>query len=74
MKGLNFVTNDKGERIALMIDLKSKSYIGKDYIEYLEELEDIIDIELRKNEESIPMEEVGKLLDKERKPNSKTNV
>jgi|AntAceMinimDraft_17_1070374.scaffolds.fasta_scaffold12585_1 hypothetical protein len=74
MKGLNFVTNDKGERIALMINLKNKSYIGKDYIEYLEELEDIIDIELRKNEESIPMEEVGKLLDKERKPNSKTNV
>jgi|AntAceMinimDraft_17_1070374.scaffolds.fasta_scaffold00971_1 hypothetical protein len=43
MKGLNFLTNDKGERIALQIDLKNPDKV---LIEYLEDLEDLIDIKL----------------------------
>ena len=62
MKGLNFVTNDKGERIALQIDLREPD---KRLIEYLEYLEDMIDIELSKNDEFITWSEALKELKKE---------
>jgi hypothetical protein len=62
MKGLNFVTNDKGERIALQIDLREPD---KRLIEYLEYLEDMIDIELSKNDEFISWKEALKELKKE---------
>jgi hypothetical protein len=46
MKGINFVTNDKGEKIALQLDLKNPD---EKMIELIEEIEDIIDVDLRKN-------------------------
>ncbi len=40
MKGINFVTNSDGEKIALLIDLKEPDDA---IIEILEEIEDLID-------------------------------
>ena len=51
MKGISFVTDDKGERTGLMIDLKKHDSALKDY---LEDLMDLVEINARKNEKPIP--------------------
>ena len=58
MDGVHFVTDEKGKRIALQIDLRMRNKKGKEYVEFLENLEDIIDIELSKNEVAEPWEDV----------------
>lgn len=50
MKGISFVTDDKGERTSLMIDLKKHDSVLKDY---LEDLMDLVEINARKNEKPI---------------------
>ena len=50
MKGVSFVTNDKNEKIAVQIDLKS--------IENIEDLLEGIIAESRKNEEKVPLSKV----------------
>ena len=53
MTGINFVTNDKGEKTALLIDLAQLKHEGKsetDVIEFMEDLEDILAIELSKHD------------------------
>jgi len=50
MKGVNYITDDSGEKIALQIDLQSK---GETTLEYLEEIEDIIAVELLKNDKAV---------------------
>jgi len=53
MTGINFVTNDKGERTALLIDLAQLKNEGKtesDVMEFMEDLEDILAVELSKSE------------------------
>ncbi len=50
MKGVTYITDESGERIALQIDLKVKEKIT---IEYLEEIEDIIAVELLKNDDVV---------------------
>ncbi len=53
MTGLNFVTNDKGERTALLIDfarLKQEGKTENDVMEFMEDLEDILAVELSKKE------------------------
>jgi len=62
MDGVSFVTDNKGKRIALLIDLSVRNKTGKDYIEFMENLEDIIDIELSVNEDAEPWKEVKKEL------------
>ncbi len=59
MKGINYVTNDKGEKVAVIIDLKEHD---KAINQYIEDLEDLIDLELRKDEQSIPWNEAKKRL------------
>ena len=54
MKGIKYITDAKGEKIAIMIDLKNHDKIIN---EYLEDLEDLIEIEFRKDEETIPWDE-----------------
>jgi len=54
MKGVSFVTNDKNEKIAVQIDLKS---IEK-HQEAIEDLLDGIIAESRKNEEKVPLSKV----------------
>lgn len=54
MKGINFITNDKNEKIAVQIDLKS---IEK-HQESIEDMLDGILAEARKDEEKIPLEKV----------------
>jgi hypothetical protein len=54
MKGISFVTNDKNEKIAVQIDLKS---IEK-HQEAIEDLLDGIIAESRKNEVRIPLSKV----------------
>ena len=55
MKGVSYLTDDRQHKIAIQIDLKNHDEILN---EYLEELEDIIDIKLLENEETIPWEDV----------------
>ena len=62
MKGISFVTNDKGEKVGLMIDLKNHDKVIN---EYLEDLFDLIDINSRKDEGSLPWDEVKKGLQKD---------
>jgi hypothetical protein len=53
MTGLNFVMNDKGEKTALLIDLVQLKQEGKseaDVMEFMEDLEDILAIELSAKE------------------------
>ena len=54
MKGISFVTNEKNEKIAVQIDIKT---IAK----HPEEIEDLLDgiiAEMRKDEEKIPLSKV----------------
>jgi hypothetical protein len=60
MKGVSFVTNDKNEKIAVQIDLKS---IEK-HQEAIEDLLDGIIAEKRKDETKVPLNEVIKNLKK----------
>ena len=54
MKGINFITNDKNEKIAVQIDLKS---IEK-HQESIEDMLDGILAEARKDEEKVPLAKV----------------
>lgn len=54
MKGVSFVTNEKNEKIAVQIDLKTIA-------NYQEELEDLLDgilAESRKDEDVVPLKKV----------------
>jgi hypothetical protein len=53
MTGVNFVMNDKGEKTALLIDfavLKQEGKTENDVMEFMEDLEDILAVELSKKE------------------------
>lgn len=53
MTGINFVMNDKGEKTALLIDLEQLRHEGKsevDVMEFMEDLEDILAVELSRKE------------------------
>ncbi len=53
MTGINFVMNDKGEKTGLLIDIARLKQEGKtenDVMEFIEDLEDILAVELSKNE------------------------
>jgi hypothetical protein len=63
MKGIQFITNDKGVNTALLFDLRElrkAKKTGVEIIEYLETLEDIIDYELRAKEPVVPYHEIRK--------------
>ena len=60
MEGIHYVTDDHNRRIAVQIDLQK-------YGELWEDIEDMLVAELRKNEESIPWEEVKEELKQEGK-------
>ena len=51
MEGINYLTDDKNEKIAVQIDLRK-------YGEMWEDFYDSLISELRKDEEKIPLEEV----------------
>ena len=55
MEGIHFVTNDKGERVAVLIDL------GK-YGEFWEDFYDALTLEERKRDKRLPLSEVKKRL------------
>ncbi len=60
MKGIHFLINEKNEKIAVQIDLKTMD-------QYHEEIEDLLDgiiAERRKSEEIIPLSKVVKNLKK----------
>lgn len=61
MTGINYVTNDKGEKTALLIDLeqlKDKTTPETDITELLEDLDDMIAAELSKGQKGRPYDEV----------------
>ncbi len=66
MEAINYLTDANGKRKAVVIDLaelKRSGQTGHDVIAYLqEELEDLIDLELRKDEEVIPWQEAKQTL------------
>ena len=59
MKGINYLTNDKGKKVAIQIDLNKHD---KAVDEFLMDLEDILDAENILKEESVPYELVRKKL------------
>ncbi len=69
MEAINYLTDAEGRKKAIVINLdemKRSGQTGHDVVMYLqEELEDLLDIELTKNEETIPWETVKKQLKEE---------
>lgn len=63
MKGVSYVTNDKNEKIAVQINLKTL----EKYHEEVEDLLDIIIAENRKDDEDVNWEDAKKELKKARK-------
>lgn len=61
MTGINYITNDKSEKTALLIDLvelKDAQMHGADITQILEDLDDMIAAELSKNQVGRPYEDV----------------
>lgn len=69
MEAINYLTDAEGRKKAIVIDLdelKRTGQTGHDVImQFQEELEDLIDIALVKNEETIPWEDVKNQLKNE---------
>ncbi|MBS1488591.1 MAG: hypothetical protein JST43_13485 [Bacteroidetes bacterium] len=63
MKGISYITNEKRQKKAVVIDLK----ILKKYDEQIEDLFDAIIAESRRDEPSVTWEEVKKRLKKKAK-------
>lgn len=57
MKGINYVTDDKNRKVAVQIDLK-------EYGELWEDIQDILIAESRKDEQTVPWEQVKEELKK----------
>ncbi len=57
MKGINFVTNDQNQQVAVMIDLKKYGALWEDFYDYLI-------ASMRKNEEKVPFDKIVKDLKK----------
>jgi len=53
MKGINYLTNDKGKKVAIQIEINKHD---KAVDEFLMDLEDILDAENILKEESVPYE------------------
>ena len=65
MENLNYITNFKGEKIALQINLRPRKKLS--YKE-IEEIEDIISYELQKDEPGLDYNsEINKLIAKKKK-------
>ena len=60
MKGINFLTNDQDQKVAVQIDLEK-------YGELWEDFYDGLVAEIRKDEESVPLDDVIKELKEEGK-------
>lgn len=69
MEAINYLTDAEGRKKAIVIDLdemRRSGQTGHEVVMYLqEELEDLLDIELTKNEETIPWETVKQQLKQE---------
>ncbi len=52
MTGIRYVTNEKGERVAVQLDLRIHAGLWQ-------EIEDVLVSESRRDEESIPLEQIG---------------
>ncbi len=55
MKGINFLTNDQDQKVAVQIDLEK-------YGELWEDFYDVLVAESRKDEESVPLDDVNEEL------------
>jgi len=55
MEAVNYIKNSKGKTTGLFINLDNKKKLSE---EVIEEIEDIISYELRKDDEKISMEEL----------------
>jgi len=62
MEGIQYVTNDKGQNVAVMIDLKKYGEIWEDFY-------DILTARARTNEPRETLESVKELLEKQGKLN-----
>lgn len=63
MTGVNFVTNDKGEKTALLIDIaaiKKSKKSDAELTEFLEDLDDMVAVELSKGQKGRPYGQVRK--------------
>jgi uncharacterized protein Veg len=63
MKDLKYITNDKDEREGIFIDLKAlrkRKMKKNDLVKLFEDMEDMVAIELSKNEKSVSYENARK--------------
>ena len=63
MNGVSYVSNDKGENTALLIDLvqlRENAPLEDNLLNFFEQLDDLIAIELSKGEKGRPYSEVRK--------------
>ncbi len=55
MEGIKYLTDEKGNRIAVQIELKKHKQFIQEYLEFIEDRKDIVKT---RDEETVPFEEV----------------
>jgi hypothetical protein len=55
MEGIKYLTDEKGKRVAVQIELKKHKRFIQEYLDYIEDRTDIVKT---RNEETIPFDEV----------------
>ncbi|MGM0621133.1 MAG: hypothetical protein ACQETJ_08825 [Bacteroidota bacterium] len=55
MEGIKYLTDEKGNRIAVQIELKKHKRFIQEYLEFIDDRNDILKT---RNEETVPIEEV----------------
>ena len=55
MEGIKYLTDEKGNRIAVQIELKKHKQFIQEYLEFIEDRKDILKT---RKEETVPFEEV----------------
>ena len=55
MEGIKYLTDEKGKRIAVQIELKKHRRFIQDYLDFIEDKKDVLKT---REEETVPFEEV----------------
>jgi hypothetical protein len=55
MEGIKYITDEKGKRVAVQIELKKHKRFIQEFLEYIEDRADVLKT---RNEETVPIDEV----------------
>ena len=55
MEGIKYLTDEKGKRVAVQIELKKHKKFVQEYLDYIEDRTDVLKT---RNEETVPFDEV----------------